>query len=66
MTAIHGFRDYYPVPVKEKAAAIPPPPDEIRPEPVPSMISVFEYDPRAFDDEPRRPWWVRLARLWRR
>jgi len=62
MTAIHGFRDYCPVPVKEKPAAIPPPPDEIRPEPVPSMISVHEFLPPAFDTDPPRRWW----RFWRR
>jgi hypothetical protein len=41
-----------------------PPP---MPDPMPPMTSVFEFHAPAFDDdEPRRPWWVRLARLWRR
>lgn len=65
MTAIHGFRDYYPVQMKEKPAPIPAPPDEIQWEPVPSMPSVFEFQPDAFVSEPRRPWWRRLFG-WRR
>lgn len=41
--------------------------DEIRPEPVPSMTSVFEYEAHAFHDTdaPRQSWWRRLLRFFR-
>lgn len=63
MTAIHGFRDYC-IPVKEKPAAIPPPPDIPRAEPIPTATAPIGFDD-VFDAAPDGLW-VRLVRLWRR